>query len=97
MEETLAPVGPVGAVGVENPRRTLMEYAQPSIEGTASCIRKLAVHTNQFELKPSYVNMIQNLVQFHGLPSEDPNLHIAIFLRYAICLESMMSLMMPLD
>ena len=24
--------------------------------------------------------MIQNLVQFHGLPSEDPNLHIAYFL-----------------
>ena len=71
----------VGAEGVENPRRTLMEYAQPSIEGTASCIRKHAVHANQFELKPFYVNMIQNSVQFHGLPSEDPNLHIAYFLE----------------
>ena len=58
-----------------------MEYAQPSIEGTASCIRKLAVRANQFELKLSYVNMIQNSVQFHGLPSEDPNLHIAYFLE----------------
>ena len=88
----------VRAAGVENPRRTLMEYAQPSIEGTASCIRKPTVQANQFELKPSYVNMIQNSVQFHGLPSEDPNLHIAyFFLRYAICLESMISLMMPLD
>ena len=74
-----------------------MEYAQSSIEGTASCIRKPAVQANQFELKPSYVKMIQNSVQFHGLPSEDPNLHIPFFLRYAICLESMMSLMMPLD
>ena len=46
------------AAEVENPRRTLMEYAQPSIEETASCIRKPTVHTNQFELKPSYVNMI---------------------------------------
>ena len=71
----------VGAVGVENPRRTLMEYAQPSIEGTASCIRKPTVHANQFELKPSYVNMIQNSVQFHGLPTEDHNLHIAYFLE----------------
>ena len=35
-----------GAVVVENPMRTLMEYAQPSIEGTASCIRKPAVHAN---------------------------------------------------
>ena len=36
-------VAAVGVVGVENPRRTLMEYAQPSIDGTASCIRKLVV------------------------------------------------------
>ena len=28
-----------GAAGVQNNRRTLMEYAQPSIDGTASCIR----------------------------------------------------------
>ena len=69
----------VEAAGVENLMRTLMEYAQPLIEGTASCIRKPAVHANQFELKPSYVNMIQNSVQFHGLPNEDPNLHIAYF------------------
>ena len=87
----------VGETRVQNERRILMEYAQPSIDGTASCIRKPAVQANQFELKLSYVNMIQNSVQFHRLPSEDPNLHIAIFLIYAICLESMMSLMMPLD
>ena len=80
MKETPATIGPVGAVGVENPRRTLMEYAQLLIEGTALCIRKPVVHANQFELKPSYVNMIQNSVQFHGLPNEDPNLHIAYFL-----------------
>ena len=48
----------VRAAGVQNNRRTLMEYAQPSIDGTASCIRKLAVQANQLELKPSYVNMI---------------------------------------
>ena len=33
----------VGVAGVENPRKTLMEYAQPSIDGTASCKRKLVV------------------------------------------------------
>ena len=47
----------VGAAGGGNHKRTLMEYAQPSVEGTASCIRKPEVHANQFELKPSYVNM----------------------------------------
>ena len=71
----------VGAAGVQNNTRTLMEYAQPSIDGHASCIRKPAVQANNFELKSSYVNMIQNSVQFHGLPSEDPNLH-SLFFRY---------------
>ena len=40
----------VGAAGVQNNRRTLMEYAQPSIDGTTSCIRKPAVQANNFEL-----------------------------------------------
>ena len=57
-----------------------MEYAQPSIDGTTSCIRKPPIQANNFELKPSYVSMIQNSVQFHGLPSEYLNLHIAYFL-----------------
>ena len=87
----------VGATRVQNNIRTLMEYAQPSIDGTASCIRKPAIQANNFELKPSYVSMIQNSVQFHRLPSEDPNLHIAYFYIYVICLESMIFLMMPLD
>ena len=47
-----------GAVRVQNERRTLMEYAQPFIDGTASCIRKPTVEANNFELKPSYVSMI---------------------------------------
>ena len=71
----------VGAAGGGNHRRILMKYAQLSIEGIASCIRKPEVHANQFELKHSYVNMIQNSIQFHGLPTEDPNLYIAYFLE----------------
>ena len=69
-----------GAAGVQNNRRTLMEYAQLSIDGTVSCIRKPAIQANNFELKPSYVSIIQNSVQFHRLPSEDSNLYIAYFL-----------------
>ena len=64
MEETPASVGAVGVgvtaatTRVENLRKTLMKYAQPSIDGTSSCIRKLAVQENNFELKPSYVQLI---------------------------------------
>ena len=67
----------VGAGAIQNASRTLMDYAQPSLSGTESCIRRLVIESTAFELKPSYVTMIQNSVQFHGLLSEDPNLHIS--------------------
>ncbi|GKV24796.1 hypothetical protein SLEP1_g34363 [Rubroshorea leprosula] len=61
--------------------RTLKEYASPSIEGTVSSIRRLAVKVNNFEIKPATIQMIQQSVQFCGLPSDDPNAHIANFLE----------------
>ena len=45
----------IGATGIQNNKKTLMEYAQPSIDETISCIRKPTVQANNFELKPSYV------------------------------------------
>ena len=71
----------VGAGAIQNALRTLMDYAQPSLSGTKSCIRRPTIESTTFELKPSFMTMIQNSVQFHGLPSEDPNLHIANFLE----------------
>ena len=38
--------------------KTLIEYAQQSIDGTGSWIRKAAVQANNFELKSFYVSMI---------------------------------------
>ena len=51
-----------GAVGARNENITLMEYAQPSLNGIASCIRRPTIKTNNFELKAFYVQIIQNLV-----------------------------------
>ena len=68
MEESPAHRAAIGAgVGirakVEQPApRSLMDYAQPSLTGTASYIRRPSVHANNFEPKPSYVQMIQNSV-----------------------------------
>ena len=87
----------VGAGAIQNAPRTLMDYAQPSLSGTESCIRRPAIDSDTFELKPSYVTMIQNSVQFHGLPSEDPNLHILVSWRCVICSEQMVLQMMLLD
>ena len=39
------------------------------------------VGANNFELKPSMITMIQNMVQFSGLPNEDLNQHITNFLE----------------
>ncbi|GLU23925.1 hypothetical protein SLE2022_398990 [Rubroshorea leprosula] len=61
--------------------RTLKEYASPSIEGTVSSIRRPAIQANNFEIKPATIQMIQQSVQFCGLPSDDPNAHIANFLE----------------
>ena len=71
----------VGVEAIEDAPRTLMDYAQPSLSGTKSCIIRPTIDSTVFELKPSYVSMIQNSIQFHGLPSEDPNLHVANFLE----------------
>ena len=71
----------VGVGAIQNAPRTLMDYAQPSLLGTESCIRRPAIESTTFELKHSYVTMIQNSIQFHGLLSEDPNLHIVNFLE----------------
>ena len=64
MEEAPAPGAAIGVgtgIGAvievaeaQNDRRTLMEYAQALIDGTASCIRK-PVQANNYELRPSYV------------------------------------------
>ncbi|GKV15355.1 hypothetical protein SLEP1_g26150 [Rubroshorea leprosula] len=61
--------------------RTLKEYASPSIEETVSSLRRPAIQANNFEIKPATIQMIQQSVQFCGLPSDDPNAHIANFLE----------------
>src|SRR5262249_49393215 len=63
------------------PQWTMMDYAKPSFDGTNSSITRPVVAANTFEIKPAVIQMIQNTVQFGGLPSEDPNSHIASFLE----------------
>ncbi|GKV16994.1 hypothetical protein SLEP1_g27554 [Rubroshorea leprosula] len=65
----------------QNNARTLGLYATPSLEGIASSIRRPAIQANNFEIKPAIIQMIQQTVQFSGLPNENPFLHIASFLE----------------
>src|SRR5436189_5964193 len=62
--------------------RKLKDYHTSSTEGYGPLIVRPPVSANNFELKPAMITMIQNMVQFYGLPHEDPNQHIANFLEY---------------
>src|SRR5262249_35649361 len=62
-------------------QRTMMDYEKPSFDGTNSSIARPMVVANTFEIKPAIIQMIQNTVQFGGLPTEDLNSHIASFLE----------------
>src|SRR4051812_36781640 len=62
--------------------RKLKDYHTSTTEGYGPSIVRPHVGPNNFELKPGIVTMIQNHVQFFGLPNEDPNQHIANFLEY---------------
>ncbi|KAL0454833.1 UNVERIFIED_CONTAM: hypothetical protein Slati_0822500 [Sesamum latifolium] len=61
--------------------RPMMEYSFPTADGTISSIAKPAVQANNFEIKPTIIQIIRSSVQFSGLPDEDPNKHLANFLE----------------
>src|SRR3954467_6538318 len=65
----------------ERPKK-LRDYHTSSTEGYGPSIVRPPVNANNFELKPAMITMIQDMVQFYGLPHEDPNQHIANFLEY---------------
>ena len=59
--------------------RALKDYSIPDV--SISSIQRPPIQANNFEIKPAIIQMIQNSVQFGGLPNDDPNLHIANFLE----------------
>ncbi|KAL6568028.1 hypothetical protein OROHE_003712 [Orobanche hederae] len=62
------------------PPLVLRDYALPQINANFSRIRRPTIQTNNFEIKPAIIQMVQ-ASQFCGLANNDPNAHIASFLE----------------
>ncbi|KAL0313679.1 UNVERIFIED_CONTAM: hypothetical protein Scaly_2911200 [Sesamum calycinum] len=61
--------------------RPMVEYSFPTAIGTISSIVKPNVEANNFEIKPSILQIIRSSVQFSGLPNEDLNKPLINFLE----------------
>ena len=57
----------------------LEEFALPHIV-VQTAIRRPPIQANNFELKSVTLHMLQNIL-FHGLPNENPNMHLTNFLE----------------
>ena len=58
------------------------DFWRPVIQEQYLAVRQPAIETNNFELKPALITMVQHN-QFIGHPTEDPNEKMVRFLRMA--------------
>ena len=66
-------------IQLDDPFMLLEEFAlPPTVVQTA--IRRPLIQANNFELKSVSLQMLQNIL-FHGLPNENPNMHLTNFLE----------------
>ena len=63
----------------DNPHMLLEEFSLPPTV-VQSTIRRPPIQANNFELKGVTLQMLNN-IQFHGLPTENPNAHLTSFIE----------------
>ena len=70
---------PMPFIQPDDPFMLLEEFfLLPTVVQTA--IRRLPIQANNFELKSVTLQILQNIL-FHGLPNENPNMHLTNFLK----------------
>ncbi|KAA3461903.1 reverse transcriptase [Gossypium australe] len=62
-------------------QRPLREYALPILDLVRGSIKRPVIKANNFEIKMTIIQMIQNTLQFKGNMIEDPNQHLKQFLQ----------------
>ncbi|KAL5540392.1 hypothetical protein UlMin_045237 [Ulmus minor] len=68
---------------VDDRDRALNAFAQLNLDGLNSSIVQPEIEALHFELKPVMFQMLQTAGQFSGLPTEDPHLHLRLFMEVA--------------
>lgn len=69
------------AAGLNSNERRLRDYILPSLTRVHPSIRAPGVDANNFELKPSLIQMVQSNDQFRGTRDEDPTMHLMNFME----------------
>ena len=74
------PQQPVPIMAARDENRPLKDYAAPNARGLRSGIARPTIEAGHFTIPPALLSMIRQN-QFGGLPSEDPNDHVDMFLE----------------
>lgn len=74
--------------------KPLNDYVIPTQDEPYCSIMHPPIATNNFELKPSLIGMVQQN-QFSSLPSENLNLHLSSFVDNCGTIKEMMSTKIP--
>ena len=61
--------------------RTLLDTSVPCLEGIQQSITRHSINSNNFEIKPLLLQMIQSTIQIYSLAHEDSNDHIVSILK----------------
>ena len=77
--------------------RAIRDYAVLTPQAIHPGIVRPDVHVDNFELKLVMFQMLQTVGQFNELPSEDPHLHLKLFLEVSMLLRLLEHRMKHLD